>query len=236
MKNLGIIGGLGAGTTAEFYLKIIFDCQKLNKVHRPLIVISSVPCPYKTESDFVLENKNKEKYIPLLVGEAKRLEKAKMDFLVMPCNSLHCHIDEIRSAVKIPVVSIVEETIKHIQKNCYKKIGLISTLATVQNQVYEKEFVKNKIDFLTAEGLEQAQINKVIKNLITGIYLNSDREILLAVIENMKERGAEAIALACTDLQLLLPQNDNIPIFDTMSILANVSVDKILGKDNNKRV
>ena len=228
IQNLGVIGGLGAGTTAEFYLKVIFDCQRLNKERRPLIVISSVPAPYKVENDFILENKNKEAYIPLLVKEAKRLEKAEVDILVMPCNSLHCHIDEIRKAVKIPVISIVEETVAHIKRNGYKKVGLISTMATVQNRVYEDIFKKNKIDFIVPTGFEQAQMNKIIKNLIMGIYLNNDREYIQSVVGKLKDKGADSIALACTDLQLLLPKRDDIPIFDTMSILADSAVAKMV--------
>ncbi len=124
MKTVGIIGGLGPETTAEFYLDIIFSCQKKNKTQRPPIIISSVPLKFKIEQDLIMKNKGAKRYIPFLTKEAKRLEKSGADFLVMPCNSLHVFINEIRQAVKIPVLSIIEETIKFLKKNKLKRVGI----------------------------------------------------------------------------------------------------------------
>ena len=228
MKSLGIIGGLGAGVTAEFYLRVVFDMQRLDNEHRPLVVISNVPVPYQTERECILENKNIDKYIPLLTTEAKRLEIAKVDFLVMPCNTLHLHINAIRESVKIPVLSIVEETVSYIQKHGYKKVGLVSTMATVQNCVYETILNREKIDFVVPSDSEQQQMCEIIKRLINGEYNNHDREYLEQVIKNLEAQGADAIALACTDLQLLKPKSDTIPVFDTMGILADSAVEKMV--------
>jgi aspartate racemase len=71
MKSLGIIGGVGPETTAEFYLNIIFSCQKQNHLARPNIIIASVPLPYQLESDLITKNKNSDELIPFLVNEAK---------------------------------------------------------------------------------------------------------------------------------------------------------------------
>src|SRR3989344_6805744 len=117
MKTVGIIGGLGPETTSEFYLNIVFSYHKKTKKARPAVIIASVPLPYKIEEDLITKNKGSERYIPFLVNEAKRLEKAGADFIVMPCNSLHVFIKDVRNAVKIPVLSIVEETVKFLKKN-----------------------------------------------------------------------------------------------------------------------
>ena len=117
MKTVGIIGGLGPETTSEFYLDIVFSSYKKTKKSRPGIIISSVPLPYQIEEDLIVSNKGSDRYIPFLVKEAKRLERAGSDFIVMPCNSLHVFIEEIRNAVKIPVLSIIEETVKFLKKN-----------------------------------------------------------------------------------------------------------------------
>ena len=121
MKTIGIIGGLGPETTAEFYLDIVFSCQNLSKQSRPGILISSVPLPYQIEEDLITKNIGAERYIPFLVQEAKRLENSRADFIVMPCNSLHLFIQNIRDSVKIPVLSIVEETVKFFKNEGFKK-------------------------------------------------------------------------------------------------------------------
>lgn len=112
MKTIGIIGGLGPETTSEFYLDLVFSCAKKDKTARPGIIISSVPLPYQIEEDLILRSEGMERYIPFLTAEAQRLEKAGADFLVMPCNSLHVFIKQIRDSVNIPVLSIVEERLK----------------------------------------------------------------------------------------------------------------------------
>lgn len=228
MKSVGIIGGLGPETSAEFYLEVIFGCQKINKDFRPLILISNVPLPFAIERDLIKNNKGIERYIPYLTNEAKRLEKSGVDFLVMPCNSLHIFINQIRESVKIPVLSILEETVNYIKSHRYRKIGLISTSATIKNKIYETTFQENDIEFIVPDQLQRAEMDKIIQRLIDGIHLNKDRNAIMSVIETLKQNGADAIALACTDLQLLLPSDDDVEIFDTMKILADATIENLL--------
>lgn len=136
MKTVGIIGGLGPEKTSEFYLDIIFTCQKKDKTARPGVIISSVPLPYAIEEDLILRNQGAEQYILFLTKEAQRLERSGADFLVMPCNSLHVFIKEIRKSVKIPVLSIIEETVKFLKEHQFKSVGIVSTSATIKNKLY----------------------------------------------------------------------------------------------------
>lgn len=227
MKSVGIIGGVGPETTAEFYLEVVFGCQKLDLDQRPLVVVSSVPLLFEIERDLIISNKGKERYIPFLVSEAQRLEKSGVDFIVMPCNSLHVFIEEIRQAVNIPVLSIVEETISYLKANEFSKIGLISTSATVANHVYETKLLEAGIEFATPDDLQKAKMDKIIQRLIEGQHLNNDRENILAVAHDLAKQNVDCIALACTDLQLLLPSSDKVPIFDTMKLLADATVLKL---------
>jgi len=228
MKSVGIIGGLGPETTSEFYLKVIFQCQKQNTTQRPSVVIASVPLLFEIERDLIAFNKGKERYIPFLVNEAKRLEKSDVDFIVMPCNSLHVFIDEIRNAVNVPVLSIVEETINYLNENNMKNVGLISTSATIANNVYENKLKESNIAFVTPNDLQKAKMDKIIQRLVEGQHLNSDRALVLEVVEDLVKKEVDGVALACTDLQLLLPSSDKVHIFDTMDVLANATVKAIL--------
>lgn len=228
MKTVGIIGGLGPETTSEFYLDIVFSCHAKTKAARPGIIIASVPLPYQIEEDLITENKGAERYIPFLVNEAKRLEKAGADFIVMPCNSLHVFIKEIRDAVGIPVLSIVEETVKFLKKNNLHKVGIVSTSATIENKLYENAFEENGIEYVTPDDFQQAKMGKFILNLVTGQQKNRDREELIEIINDFEKKNVDCVALACTDLQLLIPKHPRLKIFDTMKIFADATVDEIL--------
>jgi len=228
MKTIGIIGGLGPETTSEFYLDIVFSCQKKDRTARPSIIIASVPLPYKIEEDAISKNIGIERCLPFLIEEAKRLEKSGADFIVMPCNSLHIFIEDIRKAVKIPVLSIIEETVKFLKKNNFNKVGIVSTSATIKNKLYENAFEANKIEYKTPDAFQQAKLGKFIFNLVTGFQKNSDREELIQIINDFEKKDVSCVVLACTDLQLLIPKHPTLKIFDTMKIFADASVEEIL--------
>lgn len=228
MKTVGIIGGLGPETTSEFYLDIIFSSQKKDKTSRPAIIISSVPLPYKIEEDLILGSEGGERYIPYLVKEAQRLEKAGADFIVMPCNSLHVFIDKIREAVTIPMLSIVEETVKFLKKENMNKVGIVSTSATIKNKLYEHAFAENSIEYVVPNELQQARMGKFILSLVMGQQKNRDRDELISIINGFENMGLDCVILACTDLQLLIPHHPTMKIFDTMKLFVDATVQEIM--------
>ena len=228
MKKVGIIGGLGPETTSEFYLNLVFSCQKKDRTHRPSIIIVSVSLPYAIEEDAISKNIGIERYLPFLIDEAKRLEKSGADFIVMPCNSLHIFIKDIRNAVKIPVLSIVEETVKFLKKNNLNRVGIVSTSATIENKLYENAFEENNIGYETPDSFQQAKMGKFIHNLVMGQQNSKDRDQLIQIINDFEEKNVDCVALACTDLQLLIPKHPTLKIFDTMKILADATVDELL--------
>src|SRR3989344_5699129 len=117
MKTVGIIGGLGPKTTSEFYLELVSSSRNLDKSNRPPILIYSVPLSYNTEERAIKNGIiDGGEYLPILVEGANKLEKSGADFLVIPCNSVHIYIEEVRKSVKIPVLSIVEETSRFLKE------------------------------------------------------------------------------------------------------------------------
>lgn len=228
MNSVGVIGGLGPETTANFYLEVIFRCQQLNDNQRPSVVIGSVPLLFEIERDLIADNTGIERYIPFLQEEAKKLEKSGVDFLVMPCNSLHVFIEEIREAVSIPVLSIVEETIKYLNSKDIKKVGLISTSATIENKVYESKLSESGIEYVSPVDNQRSKIDSIIQRLVSGKHLDEDRKFLIDTADSISEKDVSYVALACTDLQLLNPKSEKVEIFDTMRILADSTVAQIL--------
>jgi aspartate racemase len=139
MKTVGIIGGLGPETTAKFYLEIINSCYKQNQDKRPPILMWSIPLSYTIEQDLITKSVGEERYLPYLKEAAKRLENGGAEFLVIPCNSVHIFIDEVRKSVKIPVLSIVEETINFLKQKNINEVGLLATSTTIKHNLYQPE-------------------------------------------------------------------------------------------------
>lgn len=234
MKTVGIIGGLGPQTTAEFYLELVFSSYKINKISRPPILIWNVPLRYKIEEDLITKAAGEGRYIPYLVDAAKRLQAAGADFLVMPCNSLHIFIKEIRSTVDIPVLSIVEETAAFLKAKRIKQVGLLATTTTVERKLYEAPLARRGVRVALPDGLAQASIGKMINRLVRGIHTNADREKILSIVREFPKRGVKHAILACTDLQLLLPDHPSLKIYDTMKVFADATVREMMRRERKQ--
>jgi aspartate racemase len=224
MKTVGIIGGLGPETTAHFYLEIVFGCSNLS-VRRPQILISNVAIPLKIEKEIITEAKNEKNILPFLIHSAKQLENGGADFIVIPCNTVHLFIKEIKKSVKIPVLSIIEETSNFLRSEKIKKIGLLGTTATINNKLFDKYLKLNGIEMKTPNNSSQLKLGEIIHHLVKGEKSRKDKKEFLKIIDKF---NVSNIIFACTDLQLFNMKIEGIKIFDTMEILAKATVLEIL--------
>lgn len=224
IKTLGIIGGLGPETTARFYMEVVFACSKISG-RRPQILISNVAVPLKIEKEIITEAKNEKNILPFLINAAKQLEKGGADFIVIPCNTVHVFIEEIRESVNIPVLSIVEETSNFLREEKIKEVGVFATTATIKNKLFDENLKHNGIKMLTPVALNQSKMGAIINRLVNNQQTEEDKDEFLEIIE---DTNAKNVILACTDLQILDPKIDGVRIFDTMNILAKSTVREVL--------
>lgn len=231
MKTLGILGGVGPQTTSKVYLSIIDLIRKNKQEKYPAILIYNLPFPFIIESEAIIKGINSEKMIPYLVDGAKILEKSGATFGILPCNTLHKYIDEIRQSVKIPFLSILEETVLKLKSLNVKNVGILATQTTVDSKIYDNVLEKNGISILHPNKAEQDDINTIIVELINGVKSELHGKKIEMICSALKERGAESILLACTDLQLATSNvNSPIPIIDTTEILIEASVRELIAK------
>jgi aspartate racemase len=218
METLGIIGGLGPETTAKFYMQVVSLCAKKNNTQRPNILIASVPISHELEEKFINKSVGKREFCSLLADAAKTLEKGGADFIVLPCNTAHVFIDDVRNSVNIPVLSIIEESIKILKSRGVRKVGLLATPATVKNKLFDKR-------------INQKQMGRIINSILNKQKPDENRIELLRILKSISKKS-DAILLACTDLQLLIPEKEinGVQIFDTMQILAEATVRKVFSR------
>lgn len=221
MKTVGIIGGLGPQTTAEFYLQIVYQLAQGHSFQNPPLIIDSVPLRKDVEKEAIVEGWGEERCVPLLVDSAQRLERAGADFLVLPCNSLHAFINEVRGAVDIPVLSILEVAGNFLRNFGVQEVGIISTEMTLKRKLYESALAQRGIKSCIPSGREQAELGSIIHHLVSGEVREQDKDFLVKVVDSFLSKGVRHVLLACTDLQLLKPTHGQVKIFDTMKILAD---------------
>jgi len=229
MKKLGIIGGLGPQTTAKFYMQVVSLCAKKSCKQRPDILIVNVPITFELEEKFINRSEGKKEFRQLLIIAAKTLEKGGADFIVLPCNTAHVFIEDIRNSVDIPVLSIIDESVKVLEKNKMKRIGLLSTPATIKDRLFD-----GKLSLIKPSKLNQKKMGLIINSILNNQALDKNRHELLRIIEGVSEKS-DALLLACTDLQLLITEKEinGVQIFDTMQILADATVREILSPNQS---
>lgn len=223
MKTVGIIGGVGPSTTAAFYMRVI---QLTKQVHnaRPPVVIHSIPVPATMEDKFLRTGKGIEQYESLLRDAAKALQNAGADFAVLACNSLHHLSDAICSTVDIPFVSIVDETVKYLKRSGVKRMGILGAPLTLQASLYIQPLADCGIECVVPTQEDQEVLGQIIRNIVFGEKEDTDEHRFMKVMDNLHQRGADHLLLACTDLQELESRHPQCTVHDTMEILAQAVV------------
>jgi len=226
MKRLGIIGGLGPETSCKFCLNINTKLREL-KACQPDIVMENIPVSLEAEKKIV-NGVQETEHLGLILRALEKLNKADVDIIAIPCNTVHVFLPELRELSKAPILSIMEECAKVCEKMGLKKVGLLASATTIKAKLHGNELNKQNIAVLVPSEADQNAVNRIILKITNGIATESDKKGLLAIIDNMKNQGAEAVILGCTDLQLLVSKA-SLPLIDTCTVLENAVVQLLAG-------
>nr|2DX7_A Chain A, aspartate racemase [Pyrococcus horikoshii OT3]2DX7_B Chain B, aspartate racemase [Pyrococcus horikoshii OT3] len=228
MKTIGILGGMGPLATAELFRRIVIKTPaKRDQEHPKVIIFNNPQIPDRTA--YILGKGEDPR--PQLIWTAKRLEECGADFIIMPANTAHAFVEDIRKAIKIPIISMIEETAKKVKELGFKKAGLLATTGTIVSGVYEKEFSKYGVEIMTPTEDEQKDVMRGIYEGVKAGNLKLGRELLLKTAKILEERGAECIIAGCTEVSVVLKQDDlKVPLIDPMDVIAEVAVKVALEK------
>lgn len=228
MKTIGLIGGMSWESSVEYYRIINEEVKnRLGGLHSAKCLLYSVDFAeierYQAEGDWESAGK--------ILGEvASSLEKAGAEFIVICTNTMHKVIDFIEAKITIPVLHIADATANQIKKSNLTTVGLLGTKYTMEQDFYKSRIEGNGIRVLVPHDTEREMINKVIyEELCLGNIKQSSKDYYKEVIKNLVANGAEGIILGCTEIGLLVKQEDSeVPLFDTTEIHAIESINKAL--------
>lgn len=217
MKKIGILGGLSWESTIEYYRIINQEVNnKLGGLHSADIILQSYNFAVIDE----LQKKGDwETITEILIDSANKLVKNDAEVIVIATNTLHKLFYPIQKAIDVPIFHIADATAKEILKNNYRKILLLGTKYTMQEDFYKGKLqYEYNIDVVTPTLNEQNEIHDIIFNeLCRGIVSLESRNKLLSIIENSKQNGSKAVVLGCTELPNLI-KSASLPILNTAMI------------------
>lgn len=228
MKTIGLIGGITWLSTMDYYRLLN---QKINEqlggVSSAKLLMSSVNFE---EIKTLTMAGDWDGLAHIMINEAKRLEEAGADCMLLGANTMHNIADEVQAAINIPLIHVAEETGKEITKLQLKKVALLGTKYTMQLHFYKNKLVAQGIETIIPNETNIEYINSAIYNEMgKGIFLPERKTGFISIINQLKAEGAEGVILGCTEIPILIKQEDSpIPVFDTTAIHATAAVNFVL--------
>jgi aspartate racemase len=230
MKTIGLIGGMSWESTLHYYRIINEEVKrKLGGFHSAKCVLVSVDF----EEIERLQREGRWEEMGIILNEAaKSLERAGAEFFILCTNTMHKVAEPIQRDVNIPFLHIADATAKQIKQQNISTVGLLGTKYTMGQEFYKSKLESNGIHVLVPQEQERNVIHQVIfDELVQGIVNETSRNAYKNIIKNLTERGAEGIILGCTEIGILVRQEDSsVPLFDTTLIHAQEAVRFSLGE------
>lgn len=226
MKTIGLIGGMSWESSLEYY-RLLNETVKdrLGQTHSAECIMYSVDF---AEIEQLQHDGNWNQLNKIMIEAARRLERGGAKLLLICTNTMHKMADLVQHEISIPLVHIADATGEIMKAQRKKKVGLLGTRFTMEQDFYRKRIKTDfGIDIIIPSTHEREIIHSVIYDeLCQGQVLESSRKKYIQFIKQLEQSGAEGVILGCTEIPLLINQNHvDIPVFDTTRIHVQKAVE-----------
>lgn len=226
-KIIGILGGMGPEATRDLFANIIrFTPSKKDQDHLHIIIDNNPKIPDRTAAIIA----DGEDPVPFMVESGRRLAQSGVDFIVIPCISAHYFIDQLRSQVNVPILSVLEEVGKAVKKSTVITVGLLATDGTITGRHFKEKLAEYGLETLVPnKGYQQSVMKAIytIKSDPKGRKRNQCRVWLKLAANHLIANGAATIIAGCTEIPLALFSEDiSVPLYNPLEIIAKAAVKK----------
>jgi len=225
MKTIGMIGGTGWVSTEQYYRLINEETNnRLGGLNSAKIILQSLNY---AEIDKLNRADDNAGIYKLVLDAAKKLSAASVDCLMLCANTLHQYVDDLQKEIDLPIVHIADAAAVEITNHNLNKIGLLGTRATMEMDFYTKKLSNAGIESLVPDKTEREFIhNTIMGELLKEDFRKETKEKFLIIINELEQRGAQGIVLGCTEIPLLIKQEDtHLPVFNTLGLHAKAAVE-----------
>lgn len=219
MKHIGIVG-VSAEGAALCYSTIVQESAKiLGEFRHPEISLNNISFQTIVEAQ---RQKDWHKVGEILLLSIKKLAQIGADFAIIPANSVHYSYDFLAKNSPIPIISIVDVVVEECQKRGYKKVGVLGIGLTMSEGLYGKPLQKAEIEVVIPSAEQQQILNTLIyQEIIPKKVTANTIDKAVAVVQSLKKRGCDAVILGCTELPIVIvEENSPLPFVDTTRLLA----------------
>jgi aspartate racemase len=226
---IGLIGGLSFESSAEYYRLINEGVRaRLGGLRSARCLLWSFDF---AEIEALQHAGDWDNATALMIEAARRLEGGGADFFLICSNTMHRMADAVAAAVRIPLLHIVDPTGERITASAIKRVGLLGTAFTMEQDFYKGRLAHRfGLDVLVPDAADRALVHRVIYDeLVQGKIEAASRQGYREVIARLVARGAQGVVLGCTEIMLLVRQEDSaVPLFDTTRLHVEAAIARAL--------
>ena len=229
MRKLGLIGGMSWYSTRMYYEQLNRRVQKARgSDHSAPLLIESLDFQIARQAT---RDADWETLANVIAPSAKRLEQAGATALLIAANSVHRVYEDVQDAVDIPVIHVADEIAERVKADVDGPAAVLGTRHVMTGNFYRNRLIENGVELLEPDEAVVAEIDEIIDTeLMVGKATRDSMRDMKTIITNLERRGAKAIILASTELEMIVDVDANImPIFDSTAIHCEAGAEWILG-------
>jgi aspartate racemase len=223
-KTVGVIGGMGPEATVEFMRRLVAAIPAHDDAdHLHVIADNNPKIPSRIKA--ILEG-GSEDPAPVLVAMARKLEAMGADLLTIPCNTAHYYHSVIARAVAVPVLDMIALSIARLSELSPRphKIGMLASPAVQRVGLFEKRFKEAGFEALFPDAETENRLLEIIRAVKSTGATPTHRRTYESIARKLREDGADAFCVACTELSLLPSPDAGCPVVDTLEVLVDATV------------
>jgi aspartate racemase len=229
MKTIGLIGGMSWESSAQYY-RIINEAvrERLGSTRSARSLMYSVDFG---EVEKLQHDGDWHALTGLMIEAAGRLERGGADMILICTNTMHRMANEVAASVSAPLLHIADPTAEAIKAAGKRRVGLLGTAFTMEQDFYKGRLAeRHGLQVLVPQEEDRRSVHRIIyEELVAGQIRADSRETYRSVIARLIEQGAEAIILGCTEIMLLVGEEDSaVPLYDTTRLHAVAAVELAL--------
>jgi aspartate racemase len=231
MRTIGLIGGMSWESSVHYYWLINQETRRrLGGTHSAKSVMVSVDF---AEIEALQHAGDWETLTTRMIAAARQAERGGAELLVVCTNTMHRMADAVQAAIGIPLLHIADPVGAAIGGQGLTRVGLLGTGFTMEQPFLRDRLAqRHGLEVIVPEEADRQDVHRIIYDeLVRGIVTEESRGIYRAIMARLAEAGAQAIILGCTEIMLLVREEDSpVPLFDTTALHALAAVDMALAQ------